>query len=156
MRIPQFLYRSRHGVYYFRVLIPKPLRTARPTLPKELKTSLKCSSRVHAGPLARRLYLTWLVLRTNLDGFQIEVLPKVGKAIGGGDAQARRLLIEMRRCLGGFRHVQTDSAKLVATHMPLLEVFIGEFVLAVEQVRSGPRRLLSTARLWPKLPRWPG
>ena len=68
------------------------------------------------------------------DGFQIEVLPKVGKAIGGADAQARRLMIEMLRCLGGFRHVQTDSAKLVATRMPLLEVFIGEFLLAVEHI----------------------
>jgi 5-methylcytosine-specific restriction enzyme subunit McrC len=68
------------------------------------------------------------------DGFQIEVLPKVGKAIGGGDVQARQLLIKMLRCLGGFRHVQTDSAKLMATRMPLLEVFIGEFLLAVEHI----------------------
>ncbi|MFN3298229.1 McrC family protein, partial [Caldimonas sp.] len=68
------------------------------------------------------------------DGFQIEVLPKVGRSIGGGDAQARRLLVEMLRCLGGFRHVQTDSAKLVATRMPLLEVFIGEFLRAVEHI----------------------
>jgi 5-methylcytosine-specific restriction enzyme subunit McrC len=67
-------------------------------------------------------------------GFQIEVLPKVGKAIGGGDAQARRLLIEMLRCLGAFRHIQTDSAELLATRMPLLEVFIGEFLLAVEHI----------------------
>lgn len=68
------------------------------------------------------------------DGFQIEVLPKVGKSIGAGDAQARRLLIEMLRCLGGFRHVQTDSANLVATRMPLLEVFIGEFLREVEHI----------------------
>ncbi len=68
------------------------------------------------------------------DGFQIEVLPKVGKAIGGGDKEARQLLIEMLRCLGGFRHVQTDSAKLAATRMPLLEVFIGEFLRAVEHI----------------------
>jgi 5-methylcytosine-specific restriction enzyme subunit McrC len=68
------------------------------------------------------------------DGFQIEVLPKVGKAIGGGDVEARQLLIEMLRCLGGFRHIQTDSAKLVATHMPLLEVFIGEFLRTVEHI----------------------
>ncbi|UVS94652.1 McrC family protein [Burkholderia glumae] len=68
------------------------------------------------------------------DGFQIEVLPKVGKAIGGGDVQARQLLIEMLRCLGRFRHIQTDSAKLVAVHMPLLEVFIGEFLRTVEHI----------------------
>jgi 5-methylcytosine-specific restriction enzyme subunit McrC len=74
------------------------------------------------------------------DGFQIEVLPKVGQAIGGGPAQARQLLIEMLRCLGGFRHVQTDSAKLVATRMPLLEVFIAELLHAVEHiVKRGPR-----------------
>lgn len=74
------------------------------------------------------------------DGYQIEVLPKVAKAIGGGDGEARRLLIEMLRCLGGFRHIQTDSAKLVATRMPLLEVFIGEFLRAVEHlVKRGLR-----------------
>lgn len=74
------------------------------------------------------------------DGYQIEVLPKVAKAIGGGDDEARQLLIEMLRCLGGFRHIQTDSAKLVATRMPLLEVFMGEFLRAVEHlVKRGLR-----------------
>lgn len=74
------------------------------------------------------------------DGYQIEVLPKVAKAIGGGDDEARKLLIEMLRCLGGFRHIQTDSAKLMATRMPLLEVFIGEFLRAVEHlVKRGLR-----------------
>jgi 5-methylcytosine-specific restriction enzyme subunit McrC len=67
-------------------------------------------------------------------GFQIEVLPKVGKVIGGGEVQARQLLIEMLRCLGGFRHLKTDSAKLAATRMPLLEVFIEAFLSAVEHV----------------------
>lgn len=68
------------------------------------------------------------------DGFQIEVLPKVAKAIGGGGSEARQLLIEMLRCLGGFRHIQTDSARLHARRMPLLEVFISEFLRAVEHV----------------------
>lgn len=68
------------------------------------------------------------------DGYQIEVLPKVGKAIGGGVADARRLLIDMLRCLPDFRHVQTDSAHLLATRMPLLEVFIAEFLRSVAHV----------------------
>ena len=68
------------------------------------------------------------------DGFQIEVLPKVGKAIGGGASEARQLLIDMLRCLYEFRHIQTDSAKLKATRMPLLEVFLSEFLAAVEQI----------------------
>lgn len=71
------------------------------------------------------------VIRTP-DGFQIEVLPKIAKVICNGDDQVRKLLIEMLRCLGQFRHIQTDGAKLVSTHMPLLEVFIGEFLAAVE------------------------
>lgn len=68
------------------------------------------------------------------DGFQIEVLPKVGKVIGGGVVEARQLLIEMLWCLQGFRHVQTDSAKISAARMPLLEVFIAEFLRSVEQI----------------------
>lgn len=74
------------------------------------------------------------------DGFQIEVLPKVGKAIGGGAKEARQLLIEMLCCLQGFRHVQTDCAKISAARMPLLEVFIAEFLRTVERiVKSGLR-----------------
>ena len=68
------------------------------------------------------------------NGFQIEVLPKVGKAIGGGTVEARQLLIDMLCCLQRFRHVQTDKAKLLARRMPLLEVFISEFLRAVELV----------------------
>jgi len=68
------------------------------------------------------------------DGFQIEVLPKVGKLIGGGAVEARQLLIEMLCCLNGFRHVRTDSAKLTAARMPLLEIFISEFLQSVEHI----------------------
>ena len=67
-------------------------------------------------------------------GYQIEVLPKVGRAFGGGDIEARQLLIEMLSCLYGFRHVRTDSAKISATDMPLLEIFIKEFLHTVEQI----------------------
>jgi 5-methylcytosine-specific restriction enzyme subunit McrC len=67
-------------------------------------------------------------------GYQIEVLPKVGRAIGGGAKEARQLLIEMLCCLQRFRHIQTDSAKLAAARMPLLEIFIAEFLRAVGRV----------------------
>src|SRR3569832_247285 len=39
------------------------------------------------------------------DGYQIEVLPKAGKAKGGGTVEARRLLIDMLCCLPGFRQL---------------------------------------------------
>lgn len=74
------------------------------------------------------------------DGYQIEVLPKVGKSIGGGAKEARQLLIEMLCCLRGFRHVLTESAMILAARMPLLEVFITEFLRTVEHVvKSGLR-----------------
>ncbi|MBL8298899.1 MAG: McrC family protein [Rhodanobacteraceae bacterium] len=68
------------------------------------------------------------------DGFQIEVLPKIGKALDGGETQARQLLLRMLSCLRGFRHIRTDRAGLAAVHMPLLEVFIGEFLLSVAPI----------------------
>ncbi len=68
------------------------------------------------------------------DGFQIEVLPKVGKANGGDARKARQLLIEMLCCLEGFRHVQINSANILATRMPLLEVFIAEFLRTVKNI----------------------
>lgn len=72
------------------------------------------------------------------NGFQIEVLPKLGKT--NGEEDARQLLIEMLCCLGSFRHIQTNNAQLQARRMPLLEVFIAEFLRAVEHtVKRGLR-----------------
>lgn len=83
----------------------------------------------------RAVQVTSFVGVINLPGgFHVEVLPKVGKSIAGGTVGARQLLIEMLRCLHTFRHVRTDRAKLAATQMPLMEVFIAEFLQAVERV----------------------
>lgn len=65
------------------------------------------------------------------DGFQIEVLPKIGKAMVNSTIEVRQLLIDMLCCLKEFRHIKTDSAKLSATHMPLPEIFISEFLQEV-------------------------
>jgi len=62
-------------------------------------------------------------------GFQIEVLPKTGRNTSPDEARA--LLIEMLKCLAGFRHIKTVNADLVAVRMPLLEVFIQQFLMAV-------------------------
>lgn len=67
-------------------------------------------------------------------GFQIEVLPKVGRNTAVSDVEVRQLLIEMLRSLSFFRHIHTDRAQLVATRMRLLEVFISEFLQSVDQV----------------------
>lgn len=74
-------------------------------------------------------------------GFQLEVLPKLGRAVEGGVPAARSMLIDMLKCLPRFRHIRTDSAHLLATRMPLLEVFIAEFLAAAKHVvKLGLRR----------------
>lgn len=71
-------------------------------------------------------------------GFQIEVLPKTGKHTSPDEA--RWLLIEMLKCLVGFRHIKTANAHLTTERMPLLEVFIQQFLKAVEAlVKRGLR-----------------
>lgn len=62
-------------------------------------------------------------------GFQIEVLPKIGRDTS--PERARALLIDMLKCLAEFRHLKTANADLRTEHMPLLEVFIRQFLLAV-------------------------
>jgi len=71
-------------------------------------------------------------------GFQIEILPKIGRETSA--SLARRKLIEMLKCLRGFRHLKTRNADLQADRMPLLEVFLQQFLETVGQVvRKGLR-----------------
>lgn len=79
-------------------------------------------------------------------GFQIEVLPKTGRDTSQKKErahlidEARVLLIEMLKCLVGFRHIKTSNANLLTERMPLMEVFIQQFLLAVgEIVKRGLR-----------------
>lgn len=67
------------------------------------------------------------------DGTQIEVLPKIGRKLDGedGQARARNSLLNMLSTLGTFRHIRTNSANLSKSRMPLLEVFIGQFLDSV-------------------------
>lgn len=67
-------------------------------------------------------------------GFQIEVLPKTGK--NSNLEEARACLIKMLQCLPGFRHIQTAHADLAVRKMPLLELFIQQFLLAVDTLRK--------------------
>ncbi len=68
-------------------------------------------------------------------GYQIEVLPKLGKSLANDKVDvSRSLLLNMLQCLREFRHIETDKAQLLTRKMPLLEVFIAEFLRCVGQV----------------------
>jgi len=67
------------------------------------------------------------------DKTQIEVLPKVGRQ--GDDVDlARQSLLMMLKTLKGFRHIETKQANIASQKMPLLEVFISQFLLSVNAV----------------------
>ncbi len=67
------------------------------------------------------------------DGTQIEVLPKVAKKLASEKAEdaSRGSLLMMLKALKQFRHLQTHNANLAKNKIPLLEVFISQFLTSV-------------------------
>ncbi|PSV15160.1 restriction endonuclease [Photobacterium kishitanii] len=68
------------------------------------------------------------------DGTQLEILPKIGKkqsACQKAEEDARQSLLIMLKALKGFQHIQTSNANIVSRKMPLLEVFISQFLQSV-------------------------
>ncbi|WP_205630232.1 McrC family protein [Pseudoalteromonas gelatinilytica] len=67
------------------------------------------------------------------DGTQIEVLPKVAKANDeeASFSDAQDSLLMMLKALKQFRHIQTEVASIRKQKMPLLEVFIAQFLSTV-------------------------
>ncbi|MGR5194902.1 McrC family protein [Vibrio rotiferianus] len=77
------------------------------------------------------------------DKTQIEVLPKIGKGFIGdcserndddAHVKARQSLLIMLRALKGFSHIQTSNANIEHQRMPLLEVFISQFLQSVSRL----------------------
>ncbi len=72
------------------------------------------------------------------DRTQIEVLPKTSKTMD--ESEARQSLLVMLKALKQFRHIQTNSANIEKQKMPLLEVFISQFLDSVNTlVKRGLR-----------------
>jgi 5-methylcytosine-specific restriction enzyme subunit McrC len=79
------------------------------------------------------------------DGTQIEILPKIGKSSDADVGRIRRTLLEMLCSLPRFRHILTDNALLQTSRMPLLDIFIHQFLQAVQAiVKRGLRGGYST------------
>jgi 5-methylcytosine-specific restriction enzyme subunit McrC len=66
-------------------------------------------------------------------GFQLEILPKTG-LYDNNIERTRKLLIDMLRSLPDFKHFKSSDAEIEKTTMPLLEVFIRQFLLATDAV----------------------
>jgi 5-methylcytosine-specific restriction enzyme subunit McrC len=76
-------------------------------------------------------------------GYQIEILPKIGRDTSV--KTARNNLIEMLKCLRSFRHIKTANADLQKQQMPLLEVFLQQFLASARDVvKRGVRSDYST------------
>ncbi|WP_461537490.1 McrC family protein [Spongorhabdus nitratireducens] len=71
-------------------------------------------------------------------GVQIEILPKTSRSMS--DIDARQALLNMLRHLPAFRHIETTEAQIASCRMPLLEVFIRQFLQSVNHlVKRGLR-----------------
>lgn len=70
------------------------------------------------------------------DGTQIEVLPKVVKHNEGDNSEelARLSLLMMLKSLKQFRHIETEVASIKKQKMPLMEIFIAQFLTAVNRL----------------------
>lgn len=70
------------------------------------------------------------------DGTQIEVLPKVAKNNESSHSEhsARQSLLMMLKTLQGFRHIETESANIKNQKMPLMEIFIAQFLNSVNHL----------------------
>ncbi|MFW1480341.1 5-methylcytosine restriction system specificity protein McrC, partial [Vibrio parahaemolyticus] len=70
-------------------------------------------------------------------GEHIEVLPKVGSKQKDSKLsveESREMLLMMLQHLGSFRHVSTNQANIASKKIPLLEVFINQFLQAVNSL----------------------
>ncbi|EKO3518396.1 McrC family protein [Vibrio fluvialis] len=70
-------------------------------------------------------------------GEHIEVLPKVGSKkedLKLSVEDSREMLLMMLQHLGSFRHLSTSQANIASKKMPLLEVFINQFLQAVNSL----------------------
>lgn len=67
------------------------------------------------------------------DGTQIEVLPKIAKANHEDSAatEAQKSLLMMLKSLKQFRHIETEVASIKKQKMPLMEIFIAQFLKSV-------------------------
>ena len=62
IRIPSYLSKSRHGIYYVRVVTPKALKVAYPQLPVEMRKSLNTRCLREAAIRSRKLVLDFQLL----------------------------------------------------------------------------------------------
>jgi 5-methylcytosine-specific restriction enzyme subunit McrC len=95
------------------------------------------------GSIEAIQFLNYVGVLVTPDGSQIEVLPKIAKHDTSENliVESRFALLNMLKSLGEFRHIQTDAAELMQQKMPLLEIFIGQFLSSVNRlVKKGIKR----------------
>ncbi|KOO13424.1 restriction endonuclease [Vibrio xuii] len=70
-------------------------------------------------------------------GEHIEVLPKTGRKAADREtaiSESRQMLLMMLQHLGSFRYVATNQASIASKRMPLLEIFIEQFLQSVNRL----------------------
>lgn len=93
MRVPAYLSKSRHGIWYFRFVFPARVRDAFPGLPKEIRKSMRTRDPRAAAIHSRKMALDLHTIAQHLDGLLMKpddkVLPSqlIVEAFPGGGAR---------------------------------------------------------------------
>lgn len=98
----------------------------------EVGEIVKCLRLTKRGGIELLQVLNYVGVIMTPNGEHIEVLPKLGRNMGA--QQSQQLLLHMLRYLGDFRFITTAQASVASQKMPLLEVFIQQFLHSVNHL----------------------
>ena len=84
MSLPSYVSKSRHGIYYLRVVTPKAIQLAFPKIPKEIRKSLNTRSPREAVVRSRSMALDWQT-----------IISKIANAMNNDDKYDAKLIVDV-------------------------------------------------------------
>ena len=111
MRFPSYLSRSRHGIYYLRVVTPKAVQLANPKIPREIRKSLNTRCPREAVVRSRHMALDWHF-----------IISTISKTMSNDDKYDSKLLVDALPG-GGVRYTfePGDTAEKAREYIMMLK-----------------------------------
>ena len=110
MRFPSYISRSRHGVYYLRVVTPKAVQQANPKFPKELRKSLNTRCPREAAVRSRHMALDWQIL-----------IAEITNTMSKDEKYNSKMVVHVHPDGGiSYRSEETDTAERSKEHIRML------------------------------------
>ena len=110
MSLPSYVSKSRHGIYYLRVVTPKAIQLAFPKIPKEIRKSLNTRSPREAVVRSRSMALDWQT-----------IISKIAKTMSNDDKYDAKLIVDVLP--GGrvqYKFEEGDTAERTQEYIRML------------------------------------